>query len=196
MESDAMSEMSKSQSKTAASLGRMILALGLLSAFCGLLVVGASQIAAPFIKANREALIDAAVNSVTPGGARKEIFGYAADGVYANPEGVLFGERFYAVYDSAGVLNGLALEVTARGDGGAANIIYGYDPNRKEVTGAYVVESRETPGRGYRIGAWPGLNEADRSVESRGFAVMLDRAVQQTLPRVLPFLDTLRKARP
>lgn len=196
-----MSDRTKNQGRNdhagapaAPRMGSVLLSLAILSGFLGVIVAGSAQMAAPVIKANRVAMLDAAVRSVLPRGVRMEVFGYALNGVVTNPEGAGFGQRFYASFDGDGSVIGLAMEATARGDGGVADIIVGYDPIRKVVAGVYVLESREMPGSGYPVGTWPNFEEPNGVVDSHGFAVMMDQVLQRSLPRVIPCLDTLRKA--
>lgn len=138
---------------------KMVAVLSGVAAFSGLLIVGVFQFTLPFIDANREAMIERAIFTVVPGGAEKRVFGYTDDGVQPDPAGASFGERFYAVYDEAGALQGVALEASGQGYQDVIRILYGFDPEREVVTGMTVLESRETPGLGDKIGKDPEFLE-------------------------------------
>ena len=209
----------------------MVKTLSLVSALSGLLIVGAFQVTAPYIEANRTARIDRAIFQVVPGGATKREFGFGDVGVKPDPVNAAFGDRFYAVYDEGGALKGLALEASGQGYQDVVRILYGYDPERQIVTGMTVLESKETPGLGDKIGKDPAFLEnfvaldatadpesntivhavsavkhgtksqpweidgiSGATVGSRAVAAMLDRGLRSALPRVRPYMDTIRKA--
>lgn len=210
---------------------RMVTTLSLVSALSGLLIVGAFELTAPFIDANREAMIEEAVFTVVPGGTRKQVYGFADDGLHPDPVDARFGERFYAVYDDAGLLKGLALETSGQGYQDIVRVLYGYDPESQTVIGMTVIESKETPGLGDKIAKDPefiaNFDALDARVDpgtgiimnpitvvkhgtkdqpweidgisgatigSKAVGAMMDRGLRATLPRVRPYLDTLRKA--
>ena len=210
---------------------KMVTTLSVVSALSGLLIVGAFVITEPYINANREAMIEKSVLTVVPGGTRKQVFGFAESGVVPNPENAGFGERFYAVYDDAGTLKGLALETSGQGYADIVRILYGYDPDRQVVIGMTVLESKETPGLGDRIGKDPAFLanfdaldatadpatgvivnaitvvkngtkddpwEIDAisgaTIGSKAVGAMMDRGLRADLPRIRPYLDTIRKA--
>lgn len=210
---------------------QMVKTLSLISALSGLLIVSAFQMTAPYIEANREAKIDRAIFQVVPGGTTKREFGFGDAGVNPDPANAAFGDRFYAVYDEGGMLKGLAFEDSGQGYQDVVRILYGYDPERQVVTGMTVIESKETPGLGDKIGKDPAFLEnfvaldatvdpesnkivhavsavkhgsksqpweidgiSGATVGSRAVAAMMDRGLREALPRVRPYLDTIRKA--
>ena len=148
---------------------KMVAVLSGVAALSGLLIVGIFQFTLPYIDANREAMIERAIFSVVPGGTAKRVYGYTDNGVQPDPVGATFGERFYAVYDAAGALQGVALEASGQGYQDVIRILYGYDPARQVVTGLTVLESKETPGLGDKIGKDPAFlanfNELDATVD-------------------------------
>jgi len=135
----------------------MVTVLSGVAILSGLLIVGVFQFTLPHINANREAMIERAIFTVVPGGSVKAVYGYTEDGIQADPAGAGFGERFYAVYDEAGALSGVALEASGQGYQDVIRILYGYDPARQVVTGMTVLESKETPGLGDKIGKDPAF---------------------------------------
>lgn len=214
-----------------ANTSRMVKTLSLVSALSGLLIVGAFEVTAPYIEANREARIDRAIFQVVPGGTTKREFGFGDVDVNPDPANAAFGDRFYAVYDEGGTLKGLALEASGQGYQDVVRILYGYDPERQLVTGMTVIESKETPGLGDKIGKDPAFLEnflaldatvgpasdtivnaisvvkhgtksqpweidgiSGATIGSKAVATMMDRGLREALPRVRPYLDTIRKA--
>ncbi len=136
---------------------KMVAVLSGVAALSGLLIVGVFQLTLPYINANREAMIERAIFTVVPGGVAKAVYGYIENGIHANPANAAFGERFYAVYDDAGALKGVALEASGQGYQDIIRILYGYDPARQVITGMTVLESKETPGLGDKIGNDPSF---------------------------------------
>jgi electron transport complex protein RnfG len=132
----------------------MIRTLGLVSAICGLIIVGAYQGTYDAVAANKRIALERSVFKVIP--AAKSIAEYnalAAGGV----EPVKAGEvpagatRFFAAYDDAGKLVGVAAEGGAKGYADTVRIMFGYTPECQCITGIGVVSMRETPGIGDKI---------------------------------------------
>ena len=134
---------------------KMVAVLSGVAALSGLLIVAVFEITLPRINANREAMIERAIFTVVPGGVSKTMYGYSDGGILAEPVSAGFGERFYPVYDGAGDLQGVALEASGQGYQDIIRIIYGYDPKGQVLTGMLVLESKETPGLGDKIGKAP-----------------------------------------
>lgn len=57
----------------------------------------------------------------------------------------------YAGYDASGQFKGVAIEASGQGYADVIRILYGYDPEKQQVIGFYVLESKETPGLGDKI---------------------------------------------
>ncbi len=136
---------------------KMVAVLSGVAALSGLLIVGIFQFTAPFIEANREAMIERAVFKVVPGGTEKQVYGFDENSVSPDPTAARFGDRFYAVYDDNNTLKGVALETSGQGYQDVIRILYGYDPVRQVVTGMTVLESKETPGLGDKISKDPNF---------------------------------------
>lgn len=133
----------------------MIRSLGLISAICGLIIVGAYQGTYAAVQENKRIAIERSVFKVVP--AAKSIVEYAAT---AAGELVRLGAgetppvgsiKFYAGYDAAGKLAGLAAEGAAKGYSDYVRLLFAYDPAAAAITGFSVVSSRETPGIGDKI---------------------------------------------
>lgn len=133
----------------------MIRTLGLVSAVCGLIIVGAYQSTYDAVAANKRIATERAVFKVIP--AAKSIAEYLAlPGGRIEPK-VGAGEtaagavKFFAAYDERGQLAGIAAEGAAKGYADTVRIMFGYSPSCQCVVGIGVVAMRETPGIGDKI---------------------------------------------
>jgi Na+-translocating ferredoxin:NAD+ oxidoreductase subunit G len=133
----------------------MIRTLGLISAICGLIIVAAYQGTYAAVQENKRIAVERSVFKVIP--QAKSIAEYAAS---ASGELVKLGAgeavpagavKFFAGYDDAGKLAGIATEGAAKGYSDYVRILFAYDPIKGSVTGFSVVSSRETPGIGDKI---------------------------------------------
>lgn len=133
--------------------GAMIRTLGLVSAICGLIIVGAYQATYDAVAANKRIAMERAVFKVVPAAKSIEEYLAKADGGIAKagaetPAGTI---RFFAGYDEAGQLVGVAAEGAARGYADIVRVMFGYDPACQCVSNIGVVSMRETPGIGDKI---------------------------------------------
>ncbi|MDA8259435.1 MAG: FMN-binding protein [Betaproteobacteria bacterium] len=142
----------------------MIRTLGLVSAICGLIIVGAYQGTYDAVAANKRIATERAVFKVLPkaksiaeflaqpGGGISKVMrsGIPGDGAgeTAIPAGAV---KFFAAYDDAGKLAGIAAEGGAKGYADTVRIMFGYQPDCQCVVGIGVVSMRETPGIGDKI---------------------------------------------
>jgi electron transport complex protein RnfG len=132
----------------------MIRTLGLVSAICGLIIVGTYEITLPAAQANRRIALERAVFKVLPGAKSIAEFHIPPGGALAPagagdpPPGTI---KFYAAYDDAGKLAGIAAEGAAKGYADTVRVMFGYAPNCRCVVGIGVVSMRETPGIGDKI---------------------------------------------
>ena len=136
--------------------GAMIRTLGLVSAICGLIIVGAYQGTYDAVAANKRIATERAVFKVIP--AARSIAEFVAQpgggisrvgaGDTANAPG---GVKFFAAYDESGKLAGIAAEGGAKGYADTVRIMFGYSPDCQCVVGIGVVNMRETPGIGDKI---------------------------------------------
>lgn len=132
----------------------MIRTLGLVSAICGLIIVGAYQGTYDAVAANKKLAVERSVYQVVP--AAKSVVEYNAlpggtvepAGAGKAPAGAI---RFFAGYDDAGKLVGVAAEAGAKGYADTVRIMFGYQPDCQCITGISVVSMRETPGIGDKI---------------------------------------------
>ena len=135
----------------------MIRTLGLVSAICGLIIVGAYQSTYDAVAANKRIATERAVFKVIP--AAKSIAEYVAlpaggiePRVGAGDTAITPGAvKFFAAYDADGRLAGIAAEGAAKGYADTVRIMFGYSPDCQCVVGIGVVNMRETPGIGDKI---------------------------------------------
>ncbi|MDP1735117.1 MAG: FMN-binding protein [Sulfuritalea sp.] len=137
--------------------GAMIRTLGLVSAICGLIIVGAYQSTYDAVAANKRIATERAVFKVIP--AATSIAEYVAlpaggieQKVGAGDTAIAPGAvRFFAAYGGDGKLAGIAAEGVGKGYADNVRIMFGYQPDCQCVVGIGVVSMRETPGIGDKI---------------------------------------------
>ena len=81
--------------------------------------------------------------------------------------------KFYAAYDDAGKLTGIAAEAGAKGYADIVRIMFGYDPACQCIKGIGVVSMKETPGIGDKI-----LIDKDFQANFNGLDVRLKEDMQ------------------
>ena len=132
----------------------MIRALGGIGVLCALLIVLTFQATLPVITRNKAEALERAIFKVLPGATKRTTFEImdgqlrpvAADAVPAPGT-----ERVYVGYDADGALVGVAIEAAGQGFQDVIRLLYGYAPQRQQVIGMEVLESKETPGLGDKI---------------------------------------------
>jgi electron transport complex protein RnfG len=133
---------------------RMIATMVLVAGFCGVLIVGAFESTQDAIAENKRITLERAVFKVLPGAASVREYAATASGIQplasgaAMPEG---GVKFYAAYDRAGALKGIAAEAASKGYADTVRALYGYDAQCQCIVGIGVVSMRETPGIGDKV---------------------------------------------
>lgn len=125
---------------------------------CGLAIVGAYVGTKPVIERNRAAALERAIFRVLPDAKSRRTFAQQPDGSYAVAgPGPAAGPVVHAGYDDSGKLVGFALEAQGMGYQDVISLLYGYAPERAAIVGLQILESRETPGLGDKIGFDPGF---------------------------------------
>jgi electron transport complex protein RnfG len=132
----------------------LVRALGVVSAICGLIVVGSFVATLDAAKANRQLAAERAVFKVLP--TAKRVVEYLAlpsgeivPGAGGDPPvGAL---KFHAAYDATGQLAGIAAEGAAKGYADTVRVMFGYARACQCIVGIGVVSMRETPGIGDKI---------------------------------------------
>lgn len=132
---------------------KMIATMVLVASICGVLIVGAFEGTQDAIAENKRITLERAVFRVLPGAASVREYAATASGIQplagnTMPDG---GVKFYAAYDQAGVLKGIAAEAAGKGYADVVRVLYGYDVNCQCIIGIGVVSMRETPGIGDKI---------------------------------------------
>lgn len=128
--------------------------LSVVSAICGLIIVGSYLVTLDRAKDNRRLAAERAVFKVLPSAkAVKEYWVLGAGEVVPAtggdpPAGAL---RFHAAYDAAGKLAGIAAEGAAKGYADTVRVMFGYSKACNCIVGIGVVSMRETPGIGDKI---------------------------------------------
>lgn len=131
---------------------RMVAVMGAIGLISSVLLVATYQVTLPYVEANREAYLEAAVFDVLPGAVHR--IGFAPDGhggLARLEAGATRGLRLFAGYDADGRLVGVAVEAKGQGFQDVLRILYGYVPACACVVGMKVLESKETPGLGDKI---------------------------------------------
>ncbi len=134
----------------------MILSLAGLATLSGILIVVAFQVTLPTIKANKARALRKSVFEVIPEAKEVVTFKLEEGGGMTR----LNGEdekaiKFYAGYTADKRLSGVAIEAQGQGFQDVIKVIYGYSPDKQNVIGMRVLESKETPGLGDKIGFDP-----------------------------------------
>lgn len=144
--------MSEATLQPATPSAAMIRTLGLVATVCGILLVLTYQNTLEAINANKRVALERAVFKVIPGAHSMKAFHVGKSGLVpeggAVPEGAV---KFYAVYDQAGQLKGLAAEAAGMGYADMVRVLYAYNPAKQAIDGFGVVGHRETPGIGDKI---------------------------------------------
>jgi electron transport complex protein RnfG len=138
----------------AASTFSLLRALSVVSAICGLIIVASYLATLDRAKANRALAAQRAVFKVLPDA--KSVKEYLAlptgeivpAGAADPPPGAI---RFFAAYDAAGQLSGIAAEGAAKGYADTVRVMFGYRESCHCIVGIGVVSMRETPGIGDKI---------------------------------------------
>jgi electron transport complex protein RnfG len=130
----------------------MIRTLGIVATVCGILIVSAYEGTLDAVTANKKLALERAVFKVIPGASSVKEFVAGSGGITpAGPTIAAGGVKFYAAYDQAGTLKGVAAEGAAKGYADTVRVMYAYDMTRQVITGFGLVSMRETPGIGDKI---------------------------------------------
>lgn len=132
---------------------RAMVGIGLV---CGLAIVSSYQWSKPIIDRNRAEALRKAVFEVLPGAAESATFRFDEPAGFTPLAGPPGGAQLvYAAYDAQGALVGVAVEAAGMGYQDTIRVLYGYSPAKQAIVGFQVLESRETPGLGDKIGSDP-----------------------------------------
>lgn len=150
---------------------------------CGFAIALVFQATAGQIERNRLALLEQAVGQVLPGTATMR--GYAID---AGSVAVVGTDQadFIAGYSEGGALLGAAVPAGVMGYQDSIRMLFGYDPATETLTGFVVLESRETPGLGSKIGTDPAFLATLIGLDVRLVGSALANEITLTMPGARP----------
>ena len=130
---------------------KLVATLGGIAVFSGVLLALTYEITKPMIAKNESEALEAAVFEVLPGAVSRENFRLDDTGLRKVEEGSSDEPNLYAGLNEAGERVGFALSGEARGYADVIRVLYGYNPESKQVVGLQVLSSNETPGLGDKI---------------------------------------------
>ncbi len=147
-----MSDTNPSTTTTPAASMKMLKAMVGIGIACALMIVLTFEGTLPRIKKNRAEALEKAIFKVIPGITKKQayILDEANTFLPMNSDEEI-DQRVYAGYDENNQLIGIAVEAEGMGFADILRILYGYDPEKQQVVGFHVLESKETPGLGDKI---------------------------------------------
>ncbi|HTS77539.1 MAG TPA: FMN-binding protein [Bryobacteraceae bacterium] len=135
---------------------QMIRLLGAVSLVCGLAIVATQRGTLARIRHNQETIMRESVARLLPGIHKQIIYGIAASGQLTILTGLESGgPRFFAGYDADGNFLGVVIEASERGYADVISAMYAYSPDTQTITGFQVIDMKETPGLGNKIGTDP-----------------------------------------
>ena len=120
---------------------------------CGFAIALVYEATAERIASNRVELLEEAVARVWSGAIRLQGYELADELAPASVDQA----SFVVGYDSAGRFIGVAVPAAIMGYQDTISMLFGYDPEQQRLTGFAVLQSRETPGLGSKIGTDPAF---------------------------------------
>jgi electron transport complex protein RnfG len=168
----------------------MIRTLGGVAMLSGFLIVAVFQATLPGILENKRIALERAVFEVLPGAESRVTFEVGTDGFTPLDEEVPGVDKVYAGYNAEGALTGVAIEAAGQGYQDVIRVLYGYSPDGESIIGFKVLESKETPGLGDRIG-----KDARFLANFDGLAAGLD-ASKSNLAHPIEFVKQGEKTQP
>ena len=128
---------------------KMIATLGLVSAFCGLVIVGAYQSTFDAVQNNKRIATERSIFKIFPKG--KSIQSYAFENGKIEKNNNPAQSDFFAVYDEKNHFLGIAALGQAKGYGDNVRLMFAFNPQTNAIEGLAVIAMRETPGIGDKI---------------------------------------------
>ncbi len=129
---------------------RALVTIGLL---CALVIASVFEFTAPIISQNRTEALEQAIFTLLPDARLKNVYRLTEEGRFeATADKSNAEPMVYACYNEARQLVGFAIEAAGMGYQDTISLLYGYAPGNEAIVGIVVLESRETPGLGARIG--------------------------------------------
>lgn len=135
--------------------GAMLRTLGLVSAVCGIIIVGSYEGTLNAVKSNKRLALEKAVGKVVPEVKSLKEYVLLHDGRIEVPkegsDAPADAAKFFATFDGNGKFLAIAAEASAKGYANQVRIMYAYKPECECITGIGVVGMNETPGIGDKI---------------------------------------------
>ena len=129
---------------------RALVGIGLL---CALIITSVYEFTAPIISRNRTEALEQAIFTLLPDARFKNAYRLTAGGRFEEVTDRTRADRMvYACYNEVRQLAGFAIEAQGMGYQDTISLLYGYAPAKAAIVGIAVLEGRETPGLGARIG--------------------------------------------
>lgn len=136
---------------------RLIITLGIIGFFSGVILVSSFLYTRPIIQQHRAEALRAAIYEVLPGTSRFETLELRegrlvkVEATEETQSGNEDAPQIYAGYNDSDELTGFAISSEEAGYQDLIVGIFGYDPQKEQVVGFKVLESKETPGLGDKI---------------------------------------------
>ncbi|MEX2606920.1 MAG: RnfABCDGE type electron transport complex subunit G [Kiritimatiellia bacterium] len=130
---------------------RLIVTLGGIAVFSGILLAMTYEFTKPYIARNESEALEAAVFDVLPGAVSRVNYRLDEQGLQQLDDDNVDQANLYAGIDGEGERVGFALPGEARGYADVIRVLYGYDHETRQIIGLKVLSSNETPGLGDRI---------------------------------------------
>jgi len=141
----------KSPDSNEVSSARLVLTLALAGLISGVAIIGIYEFTLPTITMNKARELREAVFKVVPGVTQMQQLVYRDGELIASTETGKDEQPMYAGYDEDGIFVGYAIPAAGPGFQDTIGLLYGFEPDRRLVTGMEILESRETPGLGDKI---------------------------------------------
>ncbi|MDH3305503.1 MAG: FMN-binding protein [Gammaproteobacteria bacterium] len=130
---------------------RLVMTLAIAGLISGIAIIGIYESTLPTITANKARELREAVFKVLPGVSEMQQLVYRDGQLIPTEERRKDEQAVYGGYDREGDFVGYAIPAAGPGFQDTIGLLYGYTPQRKQVLGMEVLESRETPGLGDKI---------------------------------------------
>lgn len=130
---------------------RLIATLGGIAVFSGALLAMTYEFTKPFIARNESEALEEAVFDVLPGAVSRVNYRLDEEGLHELEAEDVDRANLYAGIDGEGERVGFALPGEARGYADVIRVLYGYNPEKRQIIGLNVLSSNETPGLGDKI---------------------------------------------
>jgi electron transport complex protein RnfG len=130
---------------------RLVVTLAVAGLISGVAIIGIYEVTLPTITINKARELREAVVKVLPGVTQIQKLVYSNGELIPSAETEKDEQLVYGGYDDDGSFIGYAIPGAGPGFQDTIGLLYGYQPDRKLVTGMEVLESRETPGLGDKI---------------------------------------------